>query len=203
RSCQRFLDCNPPTLPFFPCSLPPTLPFSPRSLLPALPFPRTPFSPPVSPTNAKSRICYGFPEQVRPGLFATLRQLLSPGLTDRPCELLFEGPPRRPFFRAAVGLSSKTPALRLARDDRALKPRYAWMMSVRYLESRDVETFPEAMSKVASRSRQMDIATAFLTMAGANQILQLKRQLVGPKRKQQVRVVVGTWLDVTEPAALT
>ncbi|WNG28389.1 hypothetical protein F0U62_33560 [Cystobacter fuscus] len=75
-------------------------------------------------------------------------------------------------------------------------------MRARYLDSRDVETLSEAMLKAASRSREMDIAAAFLTRAGAEQVLQLTRRLKGPQKKHQVRVLVGTWLNVTEPAAL-
>ena len=75
-------------------------------------------------------------------------------------------------------------------------------MRVRYLDSRDVETLPEALAKAATPSREMDIATAFLTRAGAEQVLYLVRRLAGPRAKQQVRVLVGTWLGVTDPAAL-
>jgi HKD family nuclease len=75
-------------------------------------------------------------------------------------------------------------------------------MSIRYLDSRDVETFGRAISKAASRAHEANIAAAFLTMAGANQVLQLVKLLKGPRSKQQVRVLVGTWLGVTEPDAL-
>ena len=75
-------------------------------------------------------------------------------------------------------------------------------MRARYLDSRDVETLTEALSKAASQSREMDLATAFLTKAGAEQVEALLRRLSGPQKKQQVRVLVGTWLVVTEPAAL-
>lgn len=75
-------------------------------------------------------------------------------------------------------------------------------MRARYLDSSDVETLSEAMLKAASRSREMDVAAAFLTRAGAEQVIQLTRRLTGPQKKHQVRVLVGTWLNVTEPAAL-
>lgn len=75
-------------------------------------------------------------------------------------------------------------------------------MRARYLDSRDVETLTEALTKAASRSSEMDIAAAFFTKAGAEQVEALLHQLSGPQKKQQVRVLVGTWLGVTEPAAL-
>jgi len=75
-------------------------------------------------------------------------------------------------------------------------------MHARYLDSRDVETLSEAMVKAASRSREMDVAAAFLTKAGVEQVLHLTRRLTGPQKKHQVRVLVGTWLNITEPAAL-
>ena len=75
-------------------------------------------------------------------------------------------------------------------------------MSIRYLDSRDIETLSDALSRAAGRSREMGIAAAFLTMAGADQVLALRRRLLRPEKRQQVRVLVGTWLGVTEPAAL-
>ncbi|RKH32460.1 hypothetical protein D7Y13_08895 [Corallococcus praedator] len=75
-------------------------------------------------------------------------------------------------------------------------------MKARYLDSRDVETLSEAMVKAAKKSRQLDVAAAFLTKAGAKQVLQLMLNLQGSKRTQQVRVLVGLWLGVTEPEAL-
>src|SRR4051794_7385529 len=75
-------------------------------------------------------------------------------------------------------------------------------MSIRYLDSRDIETFSGAMSKAAARSQQFDLATAFLTEAGAKQVVHLVVCLVGQKKKKRARVVVGPWLGVTKPAAL-
>lgn len=76
------------------------------------------------------------------------------------------------------------------------------VVRARYLDSQDVETLSEALLKAASRSREMDLAAAFITKAGAEQVEALLRRLSGPQKKQQVRVLVGTWLGVTEPDAL-
>lgn len=76
------------------------------------------------------------------------------------------------------------------------------MMSLRYLDSSSIETVSDALSKTATRSRELNVATAFLTVAGARQILELRELLGGPRMRQQVRVLVGTWLGVTEPSAL-
>lgn len=65
-------------------------------------------------------------------------------------------------------------------------------MKARYLDSNDVETLSEALSSAACRSQEMDVAAAFLTMAGAKQVLGLAHKLRGPKLKQQVRILVGT-----------
>ena len=75
-------------------------------------------------------------------------------------------------------------------------------MKARYLDSRDVESLSVAMLKAARRSRQLDVAAAFLTKAGALQILQLMLSLQSRRRSQQIRVLAGTWLGVTEPSAL-
>lgn len=75
-------------------------------------------------------------------------------------------------------------------------------MKVRYLDSRDVESLSDAMVSAASKSSKLDIAAAFLTMAGAEQVLNLAARLSGPASARQVRVLVGTWLDVTDPRAL-
>jgi HKD family nuclease len=75
-------------------------------------------------------------------------------------------------------------------------------MAVRFLDSRDVETLADAMWRAAGTARELDVAAAFLTAAGVDQILALAGHLSPPKKRQEVRVVVGTWLGVTDPAAL-
>lgn len=75
-------------------------------------------------------------------------------------------------------------------------------MRVRYLDSRDVETLAEAMVRAAKKATTLDLVAAFLTDAGADQILKLAGHLAGPKKKQRARVLVGTWLGVTDPKAL-
>ena len=76
------------------------------------------------------------------------------------------------------------------------------VMRVRYLDSRDVETLSEAMARAARMSNTLDVVAAFLTKAGADQVLKLAASLAGPKRGRRVRVLVGTWLGVTDPAAI-
>lgn len=75
-------------------------------------------------------------------------------------------------------------------------------MRVRYLDSRDVETLSEAMVRAARMSNTLDVVAAFLTNAGADQVLRLVGLLAGPKRRRRVRVLVGTWLGVTDPTAI-
>lgn len=75
-------------------------------------------------------------------------------------------------------------------------------MKVRYLDSRDVESLTDAMASAARKSSKLDLAAAFLTTAGAEQVLSLASMLSGPASSRQVRVLVGTWLDVSEPRAL-
>ena len=75
-------------------------------------------------------------------------------------------------------------------------------MRVRYLDSRAVETFLEALGAAASRASEIDVATAFLTAAGSEQLRDLETQLVGAKSRRRIRVIVGTWMQVTEPSAL-
>lgn len=75
-------------------------------------------------------------------------------------------------------------------------------MKTRFLDSRDVESLDDALKTKATRSWELDAATAFLTIAGAKQLDLLSRRLARPKRQQQVRVLVGLWMSITEPRAL-
>jgi len=75
-------------------------------------------------------------------------------------------------------------------------------MKTRFLDSRDVESLDDALETKAIRSWELDVATAFLTIAGAKQLDLLAKRLARPKRQQQVRVLVGLWMSITEPRAL-